>query len=73
MTAKKVNWSHKDDFVNNYKEIIAEFRKQNPKLKVYCLLPIPSQEAREGGISRECIERKSSLLSGRWPGAPNPG
>lgn len=56
--SKKVNWSHKDDFVNNYKEIITEFRKQNPKLKVYCLLPIPSQEAREGGISRECIEKE---------------
>ena len=45
--SKKVNWSHKDDFVNNYKEIITEFRKQNP-----------SQEAREGGISRECIEKE---------------
>ncbi|WP_290566157.1 GDSL-type esterase/lipase family protein [Akkermansia sp.] len=56
--SKKVNWSHKDDFVDNYKEIIAEFRKQNPKLKVYCLLPIPSQEAREGGISKECIEKE---------------
>lgn len=53
--SKKQNWIHKDDFAGNYKEIIAEFRKQNPKLKVYCLLPIPSQEAREGGISRECI------------------
>lgn len=56
--SKKVNWSHKDDFAGNYKKIIAEFRKQNPKLKVYCLLPIPSQEAREGGISRECIEKE---------------
>lgn len=56
--SKKKNWSHKDDFVGNYREIIAEFRKQNPKLKVYCLLPIPSQEAKEGGISRECIARE---------------
>lgn len=56
--SKKVNWNHKEDFAGNYKEIIAEFRKQNPKLKVYCLLPIPSQEAKEGGISRECIEKE---------------
>lgn len=56
--SKKKNWSHKDDFVGNYREIIAEFRKQNPKLKVYCLLPIPSREAKEGGISRECISRE---------------
>lgn len=53
--SKKRNWCHKDDFVSNYKEIIAEFRKRNPKVKVYCLLPIPSQEAKEGGISKECI------------------
>lgn len=53
--SKKGNWSHKDDFVSNYKEIIAEFRKRNPKVKVYCLLPIPSQEAKEGGISKERI------------------
>lgn len=56
--SKKVNWSHKEDFVGNYKKVIAEFRKRNPKLKVYCLLPIPSQEARAGGISRECIENE---------------
>lgn len=46
--SKKVNWSHKDDFVNNYKEIITEFRKQNPKLKVYCLLPIPPRRPGRG-------------------------
>ena len=56
--SKKVNWSHKEDFVSNYKDIIAEFRKRNPRLKVYCLLPVPSQEARDGGISRECIEKE---------------
>lgn len=56
--SKKVNWAHKDDFADNYKAVIEEFRKQNPKLKVYCLLPIPSQETKEGGISRECISRE---------------
>lgn len=50
--SKQVNWVHKDEFADNYKAVIEEFRKQNPKLKVYCLLPVPSQEAREGGISR---------------------
>lgn len=54
--SKRENWIHKDDFAANYKEIIAAFRKENPKLKVYCLLPIPSQESRDGGISRECIK-----------------
>lgn len=56
--SKEVNWKHKTDFADNYKEVIAEFRKENPRLKVYCLLPIPSQEAREGGISRERISRE---------------
>lgn len=62
--SKKVNWSHKDDFVNNYKEIITGFTKQNPKLKVYCLLPIPSQEAREGGSAGNALKRKSFRSSG---------
>lgn len=56
--SKKRNWAHQADFAANYKEIIAEFRKGNPRLKVYCLLPIPSQEKKEGGISMECISRE---------------
>ena len=44
--SKEVNWKHKTDFADNYKEVIAEFRKENPRLKVYCLLPIPSQGRR---------------------------
>lgn len=56
--SKKINWRHKGEFINNFKAIIADFRKKNPKLKVYCLLPIPSQETRDDGISRECIEKE---------------
>ena len=56
--SKEVNWRHKTDVADNYKEVIGEFRKENPRLKVYCLLPIPSQEDREGGISSERISRE---------------
>ena len=36
------NWQHKADFAADYEELIAEFRKVNPAVKVYACLPVPA-------------------------------
>lgn len=39
---KPQNWSKKADFVRDYKEMIAEFHKANPGVKVYVCTPVPA-------------------------------
>ncbi len=60
--SKDVNWAHKADFEKDYKAMIAAFKKDNPRLKVYCLLCIPSQEAKPGGINMRRIEQEINPL-----------
>lgn len=60
--SKMINWAHKDQFADNYKDIIDEFKKANPDVKVFCLLCIPSQEPGEDGISQERIEKEVNPL-----------
>jgi acyl-CoA thioesterase I len=40
--SKPQNWPHKDDFVADYKALIAAFRDANPDVKVYVCLPVPA-------------------------------
>jgi lysophospholipase L1-like esterase len=40
--SKPQNWSHKDDFVADYKSLIGAFRTANPAAKVYVCLPVPA-------------------------------
>lgn len=42
------NWQYKADFVPDYKDLIAEFRQANPKVKVYVCLPTPCFPGRWG-------------------------
>ena len=35
------NWQYKADYVPDYEELIGEFRKANPQVKVYVCLPTP--------------------------------
>ena len=42
------NWQYKADFVPDYEELIAEFRKANPQVKVYVCLPTPCFPGRWG-------------------------
>lgn len=41
-------WQYKADFVPDYKDLIAEFRKVNPQVKVYVCLPTPCFPGRWG-------------------------
>lgn len=40
--SKPQNWSHKDDFVADYKALITAFRAANPDVKIYACLPVPA-------------------------------
>lgn len=42
------NWQYKSDYVPDYEELIAEFRKANPHVKVYVCLPTPCFPGRWG-------------------------
>ncbi len=57
--SKPQNWKHKADFVADYKEMIAAFRKANPKVRVYVCLPVPAFPGRwgidDGRIKNEVI------------------
>lgn len=70
--SKEVNWKHKTDFADNYKEVIAEFRKENPRLKVYCLLPSRPRRPGKAASAGSAFPGKSFRLSGKWPKAPIP-
>jgi len=57
--SKPQNWQHKADFVADYKEMIAAFRKANAKVRVYVCLPVPAFPGRwgidDGRIRNEVI------------------
>jgi lysophospholipase L1-like esterase len=42
------NWQYKADYVPDYEELIGEFRKANPQVKVYVCLPTPCFPGRWG-------------------------
>lgn len=46
--AKPHNWKHKAEFVGDYKAMIEALRMANPKVRVYCLLPIPAYPSNFG-------------------------
>ena len=57
--SKPQNWKHKADFVADYKDMIAAFRKASPKVRVYVCLPVPAFPGRwgidDGRIRNEVI------------------
>ncbi|HZT22199.1 MAG TPA: GDSL-type esterase/lipase family protein [Verrucomicrobiae bacterium] len=42
------NWQHHDEFQSDYEEMIAEFRRANPDVKIYVCLPPPAFPGRWG-------------------------
>jgi lysophospholipase L1-like esterase len=48
------NWQYKADYVPDYEELIAEFRRANPQVKVYVCLPTPCFPGR-WGINNQTI------------------
>jgi lysophospholipase L1-like esterase len=46
--SKPGNWKNKDEFAPDYKDMIARFKKANPKVRIYCCLPIPAYSGRWG-------------------------
>jgi lysophospholipase L1-like esterase len=50
------NWQHKADFVDDYKALLAEFRKVNPNVKLYLCLPVPAFAPNRYGIDGMVIK-----------------
>ena len=46
--SKPQNWAKKADFAADYKEMIAELKKANPKVRIFCCLPVPAFPANFG-------------------------
>ena len=46
--SKPDNWKNKDEFAPDYKDMIAQFKKANPKVRIYCCLPIPAYPGKWG-------------------------
>lgn len=60
--SKPQNWAHKEDFVKDYLDMIAEFRAHMPKDgKVYVIFPVPV--TRENfGITPEVMNNEQRLM-----------
>ncbi|MGE5611622.1 MAG: GDSL-type esterase/lipase family protein [Bacillota bacterium] len=58
---KPQNWKYKDEYVADYEDLIGQFRKVNPAVRVYACLPVPAFPGnwgiREAVIKGEVIPR----------------
>lgn len=60
--SKPQNWAHKEDFVNDYLDMIAEFREHMPKDgKVYVIFPVPVTRV-NFGINPEIMNNEQRLM-----------
>ncbi|MCE9604407.1 MAG: sialate O-acetylesterase [Planctomycetia bacterium] len=55
--SKPHNWKHKAEFAGDYRKLIDDLRLANPKVRIYCLLPIPAYPA-NFGITDEVISKE---------------
>jgi len=46
--SKPQNWRHKAEFAADYRDLIAQFRKINPSVRVYACLPVPAYPGQWG-------------------------
>ena len=60
--SKPQNWAHKEDFVKDYLDMIAEFREHMPKDgKVYVIFPVPVTRV-NFGITPEVMNNEQRLM-----------
>lgn len=60
--SKPQNWAHKDDFVKDYLDMIAEFRQSMPKDgKVYVIFPVPVTRV-NFGITPDVMNNEQRLM-----------
>lgn len=60
--SKPQNWKYKDDYAGDYKDLIAEFRKIDAKVRVYCCLPVPAYPPGAYGIRGDVIRDETIPL-----------
>lgn len=51
------NWQYKAEFVPDYEDLVSQFRKANPKIKIYVCLPTPCFPG-SWGINDETIRKE---------------
>jgi lysophospholipase L1-like esterase len=56
------NWQHKDDFISDYKEMIAAFRAANPAAKIFVCHPTPDFPGRWGINDRTIRDEMIPLI-----------
>ncbi|TDQ13709.1 lysophospholipase L1-like esterase [Algoriphagus boseongensis] len=60
--SKPQNWAHKEDFVKDYLDMIAEFRENMPKDgKIYIIIPVPVTRV-NFGINPEVMHNEQRLM-----------
>lgn len=60
--SKPQNWAHKEDFVKDYLDMIAEFRENMPKDgKIYLIIPVPVTKV-NFGINPEIMHNEQRLM-----------
>lgn len=60
--SKPQNWAHKEDFVKDYLDMIAEFRENMPKDgKIYIIIPVPVTKV-NFGINPEIMHNEQRLM-----------
>jgi lysophospholipase L1-like esterase len=60
--SKPQNWAHKEEFVKDYLEMIAEFRENMPKDgKIYVIFPVPVTRV-NFGINPEVMNNEQRLM-----------
>lgn len=55
--SKPGNWAHKAEFEADYKAVIADLKKANPKVVIYCCVPPPAG-GNKWGINGEVIKNE---------------
>ncbi len=59
---KPQNWSHKNEFESDYRDLIKTFQKLKPSPRVYLCLPVPVPVPGNFGINEKALQEQMPIL-----------
>ena len=59
---KPQNWSHKDEFESDYRDLITTFQKLKSSPRVYICRPVPVPEPGNYGINEKALQEQMPIL-----------